>query len=361
MAIAEVLPPFWDPEHDEVLVCRAVRRQTHDVMTFILTAPQPRRFRYRPGQFMTFTVVIGGVAHHRCYTLSSSPSRPDAVAITVKRVPGGPVSNWLHDHFRPGMEIASLGPAGDFVLDEPRDGAAEKYLFLSAGSGITPVMSMARHRVDTCFDVDAVFLHAARSPDDLIFARELAWMESQAPSLRVRTICEHDTPWRRWAGAMGRIDAALLAREVPDLLERRWFVCGPEGYRRAVRGLAAQSGLDMTRFHEESFDFGELLAQEAELPDPDAASGAVEYTVSFTRSRREIVCGTDTPVLSAARAAGMRLPASCARGMCGTCKCKLLSGTVEMQHDGGIRQREIDQGMILICCARPTSDLVIER
>lgn len=361
MTITETLPPFWDPERDETLVCRAVVRQTHDVATFILTAPQPRRFRYRPGQFMTFTVLIDGVSYHRCYTLSSSPSRPDAVAITVKRVVGGPVSNWLHDHVRPGTEIAALGPAGDFVLDVPAEGAAEKYLFLSAGSGITPMMSMTRHMVDTRFDLDAVFLHSARSPEDLIFARELAWMESQAPSLRVRMICERDTPWQRWPGAMGRIDAALLAREVPDLLDRRWFVCGPEGYRQAVRALAAQAGLDSSRFHEESFDFGELLAQEAETAEPEAVSGAVEYTVSFTRSRREIACGGETPVLSAARAAGMRLPASCARGMCGTCKCKLLSGTVEMSHDGGIRQREIDQGMILICCARPTSDLVIER
>lgn len=361
MTTVETSPPFWDPEQDEVLVCRAVRRQTHDVATFILTAPAPRRFRYRPGQFMTFTVMIAGVTYHRCYTLSSSPSRPDAVAITVKRVAGGPVSNWLHDHLRPGMEIAALGPAGDFVLDVPPDGAAERYVFLSAGSGITPVMSMARHMVDTRFDVDAVFLHSARSPNDLIFERELAWMESQAPSLRVRMICEHDTPWRRWPGAMGRIDAGLLMREVPDLLTRRWFVCGPEGYRQAVRALATQAGLDMERFHEESFDFGELVPQEADDSEQDAVSGGVRYAVSFTRSRREIACADDTPVLTAARAAGMRLPASCARGMCGTCKCRLVSGTVEMKHDGGIRQREIDQGMILICCARPTSDLVIER
>ncbi|MFT8643244.1 hybrid-cluster NAD(P)-dependent oxidoreductase [Gluconacetobacter dulcium] len=354
-------PPFWDPESDDVLVCRAVRRQTHDVATFILTAAQPRRFRYTPGQFMTFTVRIDGAEIHRCYTLSSSPSRPDSVAITVKRVPGGPVSNWLHDHLRPGMDIAALGPMGDFTLDPPRDAAPEKYLFLSAGSGITPVMSMARNLIDTRFDVDAVFLHSARSPEDLIFARELAWMAEQAPSFRVRSICERDTPQNRWPGAMGRLDAALLAREVPDLSDRHVFVCGPEGYRASVRALVGQAGLDMAHFHEESFDFGVLAAEEPDIPAQIEALDAARHKVSFTRSRREIECGADTFVLSAARAAGMRLPASCAKGMCGTCKCKLVSGTVDMQHDGGIRQREIDQGMILICCARPTSDLVIER
>ncbi|WP_246495672.1 hybrid-cluster NAD(P)-dependent oxidoreductase [Ameyamaea chiangmaiensis] len=355
------LPPFWDPESDDVLVCRAVRQQTHDVATFVLTAARPRRFRYRPGQFMTFTVRIDGAEIHRCYTLSSSPTQPDSVAITVKRVPGGPVSNWLHDHLRPGMEIAALGPMGDFTLDPPPDKALEKYVFLSAGSGITPVMSMARALIDRHFDVDAVFLHSARSPDDLVFARELAWMAEQAPSFRVRAICGRDTPHSRWPGALGRLDAPLLAREVPDLCERRLFVCGPEGYRASVRALAEQAGLDMARYHDESFDFGALTEQEPGIPAQIETLDAARHTVSFTRSRREIECGADTFVLSAARAAGMRLPASCAKGMCGTCKCKLVSGTVEMQHDGGIRQREIDQGMILICCARPTSDLVIER
>lgn len=354
-------PPFWDPECDDVLVCRAVRRQTHDVATFVLTATRPRRFRYRPGQFMTFTIVIDGVEFHRCYTLSSSPSRPDSLAITVKRVPGGPVSNWLHDHLRPGMEIAALGPMGDFTLDLPQDAAPGKYLFLSAGSGITPVMSMARNLIDTCFDVDAVFLHSARSPEDLIFARELVWMAEQAPSFRVRSICERDTPDNRWPGALGRLDASLLAREVPDLHERQLFVCGPDGYRAAVRTLAEQAGVSKAHFHEESFDFSTLAAEDPEIPAQIEALDEARHTIQFTRSRREVECGADTSVLSAARAAGMRLPASCAKGMCGTCKCKLVSGTVEMKHEGGIRQREIDQGMILICCARPTSDLVIER
>lgn len=352
--------PFWDPERDDVLVCRAIRRETHDVATFVLTAPEPRRFRYRPGQFMTFSFVIDGVEIHRCYTLSSSPSRPDMVSITVKRVPGGPVSNWLHDHLKPGMALAALGPMGDFALPDASP-PHEKYLFLSAGSGITPVMSMARHLIDTQFDIDAVFLHSARTPDDMIFARELALLETQAPGLRVSMVCSRDTVAHRWHGARGRLDAALLAREVPDLPTRSIFLCGPDGYRADVRDMLVGHGLDMKRFHEESFDFGVLSAADPDVPEAIEALDAARYQVQFTRSRREVECGADTPILAAAKAAGMRLPSSCAKGMCGTCKCKLISGTVEMKHEGGIRQREIDQGMILICCAKPTSDLVIER
>jgi ferredoxin len=83
--------------------------------------------------------------------------------------------------------------------------------------------------------------------------------------------------------------------------------------------------------------------------------------VEFTKSRRVVEVPADTFVLAAARAAGMRLPSSCTRGLCGTCKSKLVSGEVSMQHQGGIRQREIDQGMVLICCSKPLSDLVIDR
>ena len=117
----------------------------------------------------------------------------------------------------------------------------------------------------------------------------------------------------------------------------------------------------MKQYHEESFDFGTLVEDEPEIVETTQALADTAYTISFTKSRREIACSSGTPVLSAARAAGMRLPASCAKGMCGTCKCKLVSGEVDMEHQGGIRQREIDQGMILLCCAKPKTDLVVER
>src|SRR5688572_14693673 len=89
--------PLWDGASDDTLICRAVRQETHDVKTFLLAAPDARLFRYAPGQFITLELDIDGQTINRCYTLSSTPTRPDMVSITVKRVPGGPVSNWLHD------------------------------------------------------------------------------------------------------------------------------------------------------------------------------------------------------------------------------------------------------------------------
>lgn len=92
--------PVWNAD-DSVLVCRHVRDETHDVKTFVLASTSPRLFRYRPGQFLTFAFEIGGMTVHRCYTIASAPTRPHTVSITVKRVPGGPASNWLHDNLTP--------------------------------------------------------------------------------------------------------------------------------------------------------------------------------------------------------------------------------------------------------------------
>ncbi len=350
--------PVWDPEMDGVLVCRAVRDETDDVKTFVFSAPEPRLFHYRPGQFMTFGLEIGGASISRCYTLASSPTRPQLVSITTKRVPGGPVSNWMHDNLRPGMALRALGPMGEFTC---ADHPARRLLFLAGGSGITPLMSMARSHDDLASETDIVFVQSARSPADIIFRDELALMASHRPGFRAVAVCEADAPGERWGGLRGRLSLPMLRQVAPDLLEREIFTCGPAPYMAAVHAMLRDAGFDMAHYHQESFDFAELAAEQPAVPATVADLETRPFTVSFSRTQRALQVGADTFVLDAARAAGMRLPCSCTKGMCGTCKSRLISGTVEMHHQGGIRQREIDAGMILLCCSRPTSDLVVER
>ena len=353
----------WDAEVDDVLVCRAVREETRDVRTFVLSPRKPQRFSHRPGQFMTFAFEIGGETVHRCYTIASAPTRPDTISITVKRVAGGPVSNWLHDNLRAGGTINAVGPMGDFSCFEH---PARKYLFLSGGSGITPLMSMARTFYDLAEPRDIVFLHSARSPDDIIFSDELELMARRDPSFMFVPICENHGMERRWSGLMGRIEAAMLDVAVPDFREREIFVCGPAPYMAAVRKMLAEAGFDMRRHHEESFDFAALpAAARADVVEAETALDAPvavrTFRVEFAKTRRVLDCPDNTTVLDAARKAGIRLPSSCTKGLCGTCKSRLVSGTVDMKHAGGIRQREIDAGMALLCCSTPTSDLVIDR
>lgn len=352
------LTPF-DAEHDDLLVCRQVRQETHDVRTFTFTAFQPRRFDYFPGQFLTFEFEIAGELVHRCYTIASAPTRPGMVSITVKRVPGGPASNWLHDEMKPGMSVKAVGPMGTFTcLTQP----ASKYLFLSGGSGITPLMSMARTFHDLSEPRDVVFVHAARTPADIIFRRELDLIAQNMPSFRFAPICEADAPGERWHGLTGRLSLDIVKHVAPDFMDRTVFTCGPSPFMAAAKSILSGAGHDAKRYFEESFSFDELPSALAEeVLEVEAAIGTRTYSIQFAKTGKTIDCPEDTPILTAAKAAGMRLPSSCTKGMCGTCKSKKLSGDVEMTHQGGIRQREIDAGMVLICCAKPRSDVVIER
>jgi ferredoxin-NADP reductase len=311
---------------------------------------------------VTLELAIDGETINRCYTISSSPTRPHTISITVKRVPGGKVSNWLHDNLQAGAQVRVLGPSGEFTCARH---PARKYLFLSAGSGITPLMSMSRAYHELSEDRDIVFVHSARTPDDIIFARELDLIASNQSNFRTSFVCERLGSRTNWPGVTGFLTLPLLKLIAPDFMEREVFTCGPAPYMKAVRDLLEEAGFDRKHYHEESFSFETLIEDAPELlaevaPAENGATTST-FTVSFARSNREISCGTDQHVLDAARQAGVRLPSSCTQGMCGTCKVKLVSGQVEMKHNGGIRQREIDQGMVLLCCSKPLSDLVVEK
>jgi len=345
--------PSWSADQDETLRCVGVRQETHDVKTFLLAAAGPRSFRYLPGQFITLELLVDELPVNRCYTLSSTPTRPDLVSITVKRVPGGAVSNWLHDHLRVGMTIGAMGPAGAFSCFQA---PAERYLFVSGGSGITPLMSMTRALHDLGSEADIVFLHCARTPADLLFPEELGMMARNMPRLRLAMVCEHHTPGSAYAGHLGRIDGYRLAHIAPDFLQRDVYTCGPAPFMAAVRALLGGAGYDMRRYREESFSFESLPPASANAPAaaPPADPQTNEtFRIHLQKQGITFDCRADQPILQAATAANIRLPSSCSSGACGTCKTRKLSGAVQIQHAGGIRQREIDQGWLLPCCSRP--------
>ena len=135
---------YWDPESDDKLVCIDVHDETHDVKSFTFVSPGRKQFEFSAGQYFKFELGLDNEDDGRCYSVSSSPLRRNAITITVKRVPGGKVSNWLHDNLTPNTAVCASGPLGRFVRP-----AANKFLFLSGGSGITPLMSMARELADT--------------------------------------------------------------------------------------------------------------------------------------------------------------------------------------------------------------------
>ena len=337
--------PHWDPAtDDDAFVCTAVRSITPDMKTVVLAPRQPSMIGFEAGQYVTIEFDVDGQSVARCYTIASPPTRPERLGITVKRTEGGAVSRWLHDGgITPGSVVRIGAPQGEFTLSAHPSSA---YLLLTAGSGITPALSMLRAMYDLGDERDIVLVHSQRSAAEIPYREELDHMARHVPGLRIHYLCSDEA---------SRLTPATLAGLVPDAPSREILACGPISYREAARKAAAELGCGSERFHEESFSFA---APPSATPSPDPLTGG--FRIEFREHGVTLDCPPATTLLDAAAAAGLTLPSSCTQGLCGTCKSTLISGDVDMRHNGGIRPREIAAGRILLCCSRPTSDLVID-
>lgn len=337
---------------DILLECVSVRQETPEAKTYVFASPSGP-LDFEPGQFLNFFFDINGEEHLRSYSISSSATSGGWVSITVKRVKGGRVSNWLYDTMRPGTRVRASGPAGQFGCGLEPTGPL---LLLTAGSGITPAASMLRSLADRASQSDIVLIHFASSPDDMIFREDMRHWARLLPGLRVIPVVTRHHPCGGWVGPVGRLSGELLQGLVPDAGSRAVYCCGPAGFMELAETTLARLGLPRDRFFTESFD--RAREEDDAVAEP---AGDVRHTISFAKSGSSIAADPDMTVLKAAKALGVRIQTSCGKGICGTCCIRMLSGTVEIRHQGGIKQRQIDQGYILACCSRPTSDVVIEK
>ncbi|HEY5946839.1 MAG TPA: ferredoxin reductase [Kofleriaceae bacterium] len=311
--------------------------ETADTRTFVLR-PGRRWPGHRAGQYIPVDVEIDGVRTRRCYSISSGASARGAqrISITIKRVPGGRVSTWFHDHAQPGDTIDIGPPAGDFVVEESGDElvtqAPRRLLFVAGGSGITPVMAIVRDLETSDMSHDVVLVHASRGDGDAIFGRELAALATTEAGLRL--VAHRDS-------VHGRLDAATLVRLVPDLARREVFVCGPPGLLDLVTEVAAASGVPV---HHERF-----VASHR----PPTNDNAAPVTIRL-RQRNVVVAGTG-PLLGELEHAGERPPHGCRMGICNTCRCHKHTGTVEDLLTGAVSS-EPDQE-IRLCVSIARSDL----
>lgn len=344
--------------------CVKVIQETHDVKTFCFMAEQPVMFFFKPGQFVTLELLIENETVFRSYTISSSPSVPYSFSISVKQVPGGVVSNWLHATLREGMNLAVHGPVGQFnCIDYP----SNKVLYLSGGVGITPMMSMARWYFDTNADVDMVFVHSARTPRDIIFQRDLENMAARIANFKLNLVCERYESGQNWGGYRGFFNHAMLEMMAPDFMEREVYCCGPTPYMKAVRTMLQEVGFDMRRYHEESFGATPEPVKEQAQQDAEQAAEEAEaiprsdlIQVFFSATGKSVQIAPGETVHAAAAKLGLHIPKACGMGICGTCKVKRLEGAVEMAHNGGITDEDVEEGYILSCCSVPTGDVVVE-
>lgn len=333
-----------------------ILNETSDTKTFRFAGEEPLLFSYRPGQFITFILKIDGKEVKRSYSMSSSPSRPHLLDVTIKRVPGGLVSNWFCDQVKLGQRLTINGPSGKFSCFEY---PSSKMLFIGAGSGITPILSMSRWISDTSADVDVKLLASFRSPEDIIFRKELEHLASRSQRFNVAVTVTSDLPDRdAWDGYRGRVGSDLLRKFVPDLVERDVFICGPKPFFEAVLKTLQELEFDLSRLHTESFDSSRVVQGSGGLTKALQLTGPT-HEIKFVRSGITVHTDENISLLELAEAHGIEIDYSCRVGSCGECEMK-CAGQVKVDSECTIDTKSKAAGFIYSCCTRASGNLVLE-
>jgi 3-ketosteroid 9alpha-monooxygenase subunit B len=337
---------------------RRVVAETADAGSLVLDVPDELRaaFAYEAGQFCTFRVWVDGAPRLRCYSMSSAPAVDRELAVTVKRVPGGLVSNWMLDNLGPGDEVEATAPAGAFRL-APGEGDVVAY---SGGSGITPVFSLVKTVLATTRR-RVRLLYANRDPDAVIFGRALDDLAARHPD-RLDIVHRYDVEH-------GYVDAEAVHAALPPgpaaATAADVYVCGPGPFMDAVEAALLDRGVGPERIHIERFTPGEpdlvVAAEEAgeDGAGPAASAGAATtVTIDLDGRVESTAHRPGTTILQAARQLGMAPPFSCESGSCATCMAKLLEGSVSMHVNNALTDDEVSDGWVLTCQSVPTSTTV---
>jgi len=332
------------PESDDgfyPLTVTKVVPETPDSASFEFEAPADR-FHYAPGQFITLRVVIDGVARNRSYSMSSSPATGERLRVTVKRTPGGPVSNWLNDNLAEGDVIQAMAPAGRFVLDE----GEHDIVAFAGGSGVTPVISILKTALATT-SRRARLLYANRDRTSIIFAQQIdELVERYGDRLAVshHLDVEH--------GFVDAQKAQAFAEGAPDAA---FFICGPAPFMDVTERGVLASGVPARRVHLERFTTPE--PGEAP-PSPDLIPEAVKVTIKLAGRTAEGDYRAGATLLQTARQLGLKPPFSCEAGNCATCMAKIVEGSAVMHCNQALTPEEVAEGWVLTCQAVPTSAAV---
>jgi len=350
--------------------------ETAEAFTFTLGIPKAleSRFRYKAGQFVTLFLNINGQDFRRSYSLASSPDWDSDFKISVKRVKGGLVSNYLADQIDVGNRLNVTPPAGRFVL--PSDLTNSDFVLFAAGSGITPILSIIKTILRTSSKSKVHLLYANRDESSIMFQRELNELNT----------CEHSRfsfqyvlsrPRKPWNGLTGRVDAAMVQKFLKQASAKSntlLYMCGPEGFMTTVRATAELHGISRSSIHFESFrspapsegdtteggnDYLESIGTDAVLiGDPKLASEPKTIIAQLNGESLTVTAQPGQSVLESLLEAGHNPPYSCMDGACMACLAKVKGGLVYQDDMGILTEDNTSVGECLTCQAKPGSEVV---
>ncbi len=340
-----------------------VRRETADCVSLAFRVPPDLAgaYRFAPGQYLTLKAMIDGQEARRSYSICAAPYENE-LRVAVKRVEGGVFSTFANAKLKPGDRIEVGTPEGRFgpVLDA---GAALALVLVAAGSGITPVISIAKAVLAQEPKSRIVLVYANRTIDSIIFREEIEDLKNRHMTrlslVHVLSRERQDTPLLD-----GRIDAAkieALAKALFDPATATGFhLCGPFEMVATVKAALAGLGVPAARIHAELFLAPDATTRPATKPASGRHDGAARVTVVRDGIRQVFEVPFDGPsILDAGTAAGLDLPFSCKGGVCSTCRCLKRAGDVEMAANYSLEPWELEKGFVLACQSRPTSAEVV--
>jgi 3-ketosteroid 9alpha-monooxygenase subunit B len=314
-------------------------KETADARTYVL-APHETPFPYRAGQFCTFKVHVDGEDLYRSYSMSSAPETDSELATTVKRVPGGKVSNWMLDNFVEGDDVTITRAAGTFCLTD----SSAPLLGFSGGSGVTPILSLAKSALATT-DRRVRLLCADRDQPSVIFEAVLDDLVARYPD-RLTVVRHIDAD-------SGLLDPAGVVDFVGQDTDADNYVCGPEGFMSVVTAALPGPG---TVFIEDFDAAPQTHESEPATGAADETGGTI--TIHLDRKKATVPRVAKETLLESARRAGMSPPFSCEAGNCGTCMAKLSEGKATMRVNDALMDDEVEEGYVLTCQAVPDTPSV---
>lgn len=352
-----------------------ITRETDDAVTIHLEHPGRQAIASEAGQFLTLILPCGpgGKKERRAYSLSSTPSEAPRLSVTVKRVTGGLVSNYLLDTVRVGQQLEAMAPLGNFTLKaSPK--SARSLVLVGAGSGITPLMSMLKAVLREEPQSHVLLVYGNRNEKSVIFSEQLRQLEAQfVGRFQVEHVYSQPVGPVAAHQHVGRLNRTTLLR----ILEQRhqfpaeqaeYFLCGPEGLMVEARAALDLLGVPPARVRRESFvaaaDTFEaplVSAPAAGARAAGSAGGARSVTIQYEGSEYVLDVPAGKTILDAALDLDIDLPYSCQAGVCTACRGKCLSGEVQLDEREGLSDSELKQGYVLTCVGHPvTDDVVIE-
>jgi ring-1,2-phenylacetyl-CoA epoxidase subunit PaaE len=343
-----------------------INRETSDAVSIIFDVPSlmAGQYKYKAGQYLTFSIMINGEEVRRSYSMSSSPVTGEQITIAVKEVEGGKMSTYLNRNAKEGDMMDIMPPMGKFVLD-PSSAASNHYFLFGGGSGITPLISIAKTALKEEPNSKCYLVYANRDEDSIIFKDEIDALEAAHDNFKV--IYTLDNPKGVWMGHRG-----FLTKETVSEMARQelglnypvaqYYTCGPGPMMEVVVEGLKTIGVRDENINTEYFT---AVVKKETVDEGNASSEALNYseeiverkiTVEVFGDQKEITVKPEQTILIAAQDAGMDPPYSCCVGVCTTCRAKLRSGKASMIEREGLSDAEIEEGYILTCQAHPLSD-----